>query len=268
MDRRALGPPARGEVVSDIVQSYVQPEAAHWYGANGEPRHDATLREARKERLFPSVTSVLGIKEKPQLTQWKIAQMVAQALTMTRLPGENDYLFIKRVQEADEAERAKAPDLGKAVHLALASYFSGSVYEAPEKVDMGPVLDWITAHAKITGARVEERFVSPLGFGGCIDYVGLVDGRPALIDWKTQSVKKAPAFYDEWAWQLAAYGLGTDPYMGCDLWSVVIDTAHQGCYAQKWSPSDVARAWAGFKGLLEAWFADRKFDPRVEDLQF
>jgi hypothetical protein len=256
--------------MSNLVE-YRQPESAHWYGENGEPRHNATLREARKENLYPSVTSILAIKEKPQLTNWKIAQMVAQSLTMTRYDGESDWHFIERVKEADAAERAKAPDLGTAVHSAIARYISKAdgIPVVPD-VDMGPVYKWIDEH--VGPGEVEKRFVSPLGFGGCIDYMGTIDGRSAIADWKSQGVKKAAVFYDDFVWQLAAYQRAprlrlTD--LTPDLWSVIIDTAHSGCYVQRWEREDVLRGWDGFRGLYEAWVADRKFDPRVgDDLPF
>ena len=244
--------------MSNLVE-YRQPESAHWYRGDGAPAHDADLRKARKERLFPSVTSVLAIKEKPQLTSWKIGQMVAQALTMTRNPGESDYMFIKRVEEADKAERAKAPDLGTAVHAELARYVTTHTAVNID-VDMKPVLAWIDEHL-IVPERCECRFCNDiLGFGGCIDYVGVADGRPALIDWKSQNVKKAPAFYDEWSWQLAAYREGIIANAH-DCYSVIIDTAHPGCYVKKWEEEELRIAWRGFKGLLEAWFADRHYFP-------
>lgn len=245
--------------MSNLVE-YRQPESAHWYAEDGSPRHDADLRIARKERLFPSVTSVLAIKEKPQLTNWKIGQMVAQALTMERRPGENDYLFIQRVKEADEAERAKAPDLGTVVHAEIARYIT--THERTKMdIDIEPVFAWISEHVMVP-EKCEVRFVSSFGYGGCIDYIGVVDGRPAIIDWKTQAVKKSPGFYDEFCWQLAAYSRAEKAYRQYDLYSVIIDTAHKGCYPQKWDAGDVQRGWTGFQGLLEAWFADRKYDPR------
>ena len=251
--------------MSNLVE-YRQPESAHWYGPNAEPRHDATLREARKETLYPSVTSVLSIKEKPLLTNWKIGQMVAQALTMTRNPGENDYMFLKRVEEADKIERAKAPDLGTAVHAELARYITTHTRSQME-IDIEPAIAWISEHVLVP-EKCEVRFVSPWGFGGCIDYEGVIDNRPAFADWKTQAVKldKAgnpnPAFYDEWCWQLAAYSHKSKDTRYHDLYNVIIDTARPGCYVQKWEEEDVQRGWQGFQGLLEAWCADRKYDPR------
>lgn len=230
---------------------------AHWYAADGTPRHDATLREARKEHLYPSVTSILAIKAKPALENWKVAQLLGQALTMTRDPAESDDQFIERVKQADAEERAKAPDLGTEVHRQLADYISGSeAHPRVDGVDLGPVLAWIAEHLT-KGQDVERRFSSPHGFGGCIDYDGFVDGAPSMVDWKTQGVKSKPAFYDEWCWQLSAYD--SSPNAGHNLYSVIIDTIQPGCYVQKWTPEDAKRGWKGFLGCKAVWEADRKY---------
>lgn len=244
-------------------------DSAHWYDKDGNPRHDATLREARKEFLLPSVTSILSIKEKPALVNWKVAQILSQALTMHREPDESDDAFIERVKAADEEERAKAPDKGSEVHRQIADYVRG-LTEDPrcEGVDLGPVKSWIDLHT--FSGKTEVRFASPLGFGGCIDYEGTADGNPALIDWKTQSVKldkkgnPSPAFYDEWCWQLAAYQHAPRIYLTDttpELWSVIIDTARPGCYAKQWTPEDAERGWQGFQGCMAVWQADRKYNP-------
>lgn len=257
--------------MSNLVD-YRQPESSHWYGPDGEPRHDADLRVARKEKLYPSVTSILAIKEKPQLSAWKVEQALSQALTMQRFPQESDWAFIKRVLEQDKEERAKAPDLGTAVHKAIAEYITAGGFPVVGEVDMAPTYRWIDEHVDKPTAQCEVRFASYLGYGGCIDFVGLVDGKKAIIDWKTQSVKKTPAFYDEWVWQLAAYygrdstALGPNFYNGSQWISVVIDTRGSGCYPMSWTPEDAKRGWNGFLGLLEAWIADRKYNPREQDI--
>ena len=56
------------------------PDSTHWYRRDGEPLHSVpsvkgdprptTLRDARKLGLLPSVTNVLGVIAKPELTAW------------------------------------------------------------------------------------------------------------------------------------------------------------------------------------------------------
>ena len=67
----------------------VTPESSsHWYDAAGNPRYDATLRTARKENLYPSVTSILSVVSKPGLDAWKMEQVALAALTLPRHPNE------------------------------------------------------------------------------------------------------------------------------------------------------------------------------------
>jgi hypothetical protein len=65
---------------------------SHWYSLNGRPCHtvpnkdgdgerNTTLREARKLGLLPSVTSIIGILDKPQLTKWKMREAAARPPT-------------------------------------------------------------------------------------------------------------------------------------------------------------------------------------------
>ena len=57
-------------------------KSAHWYSAAGQACHEVpnkskpgtsrptTLRDARTMKLLPSVTTILGLLDKPQLTDW------------------------------------------------------------------------------------------------------------------------------------------------------------------------------------------------------
>src|SRR5436190_23373532 len=47
----------------------------------------STLRDARKLGLLPSVTNILGVITKPELTAWLQEQAVLAALTLPRLEG-------------------------------------------------------------------------------------------------------------------------------------------------------------------------------------
>ena len=260
--------------MSSLIE-YRQPESSHWSDVEGRPRYEADLRMARKEHLFPSVTSILSIKDKPQLTSWKIGQVVSQALTMTRNAGESDDDFLARVFEADKVERAKAPDLGTAAHKALADYLSTgrSPEEKKMRILVGAQIEWIDKHVEKSRRDVEYHFTYPhLGYSGCIDAQCVVDGRPAHIDWKTQETKAKynykVAFWPEWCSQLVAYAAGD---MDMDLYSIVIDTAVPGQFHEPhlWSVEDKKWSWMLFLALRDAWIADRRYDPRVtEELPF
>lgn len=61
----------------------------HWYTREGSPCYEQVtqkgglratdLRDARKQGLVPSVTTVLGVVAKPQLEVWKVNQGIMAA---------------------------------------------------------------------------------------------------------------------------------------------------------------------------------------------
>ena len=81
----------------------------------GEPR-PTTLRDARKLGLLPSVTNILGVIAKPELTAWLQEQAVMAALTLPRMAGESEDAFAKRVVADSQTTRDGAADFGTAFH--------------------------------------------------------------------------------------------------------------------------------------------------------
>ena len=70
----------------------------HWYQVDGTPAHrlptkdgsgdrPTTIRDAKRLGLYPSVTSILGILNRPMLERWKLDQV---ALATLRLPKQLD----------------------------------------------------------------------------------------------------------------------------------------------------------------------------------
>src|SRR5512137_1913836 len=102
------------------------PDSAHWYGRDGVPMHTVpsakgearatTLGDARKLGLLPSVTNILGVIAKPELTAWLQEQAVLAAITLPRIAGETEDAFAKRVVEDSQTTRDGAADFGTAFH--------------------------------------------------------------------------------------------------------------------------------------------------------
>ena len=69
-------------------------ESTHWYTRDGIPRYtiigangkerNTTLRDARKEGLIPSVTTILKVASNPVLNQWIQKQVLMAALTLPK----------------------------------------------------------------------------------------------------------------------------------------------------------------------------------------
>ena len=137
----------------------------------------------------PSVTTILGILNKPALLDWAWKcglngldykevrdnkadiGTLAHAMIMDHLQGI----------EADYSEYSQQD-----IALAENCFLSYLEWEKPRKLE--PIL-------------IEQPIVSEqYGFGGTVDFFGKVDGQPTLLDFKT-----GKAIYPEFFYQLAAY---------------------------------------------------------------
>ena len=253
--------------------------SAHWYAADGTPQHwrdnkskpgekrRTTKRDARKENLYPSVTTVLDVIRKPQLEAWKVEQGILAALTLPREDGEPLDVFARRVAYDAKETSSKAAEFGTRVHKAIEDWVSTN-FEAPDN-DIVPILgkymDW---HDKNIGAVecVEKRFCNTKdGYAGCIDMIAEYQDRWCVIDFKTQGAKigKPMVAWDGYGEQLEAYrrGLCRDDDMG--IINVMLST----------NPDDVRievidhtenrdRLWETFQAACTIWRNLNKFDPR------
>ncbi len=248
--------------------NYIRPDSsAHWYTSDGEPRHDATLREARKEMLYPSVTTVLSAKSAPGLEAWKRNQLLIASLN---LPEE-----IRAAKDADIAARYIIAESGKKVETAMKR--GTFVHDAIEKMFAGKEWDqddpqlqvtkeWIDANC-IDHKWSEEVLINKeVGFAGRAD--SLIDHQAkglTLVDFKTQDVKKSrkgkwtPKFHDKFVFQLAAYGacLPERP----NLLSLVINVNEPEVYERFWTDEEADEAWTAFQHIHAIWCFDKKFYP-------
>lgn len=257
-------------------------DGAHWYSIDGHPMHEVeradgsgmrktTLADARKRHLVPSVTTVMGIKAKPQLQYWKINQYVQAAIEL----GTDD---LAAIQEYADAKMSIAPDTGTLYHATIEEYLqwrSGSIdqFEVAEPVDANTIAElgrWCDEH-DVEPEWLELPFCSSLGYGGTIDFVGYVDGRFALIDWKTQDTahKNGARFWPGFAVQLAAYARALEwrledggDVVEPDCVSVVVSRDEPLVEHHWWSDDDLERGWREFELCYELWCLTNKYDPR------
>lgn len=103
---------------------------------------------------------------------------------------------------------AVAADYGTAVHDQLFQYFTGNQIEKSPKnpfwVSIKPVIEWADKH-KIEPVVMEDVVYSKkYGFAGRVDFIARIDGKTAIIDWKTSKelrwnyVVQACAYYLAW----------------------------------------------------------------------
>ncbi len=101
-------------------------ESTHWYDQAGKPAYTvigkngkeraATLRDARELKLYPSVTTIMGMAAKPALENWKIDQALMSALTLPRLADESLDAFMARAKQDAKDQSIRAAERGTEIH--------------------------------------------------------------------------------------------------------------------------------------------------------
>lgn len=239
-------------------------KTGHWYSASGESAHDADLRRARREGLFPSVTSVLSELAKPGLDAWKRQEAILAALTLPRMPGESEQDFSARVVRDMDATGSKAAETGTMIHEWAENVINDKTLPAPEGYEAvcAMLRCWIDENLG-EGIAEESMVNTEYGYAGRKDFSGIICGEYGIMDFKTQNVKpgKRPTFYPEHCYQLAAYAEGkpmrlTNVIVGVHKDNPIIAV-------KDWSAEEASNGWEIFKHCLAIWQKKRCYDPRT-----
>lgn len=196
-------------------------KSSHWYCADGTPMHRmaksngdgdraTTIADARKLRLLPSVTNVIGILAKPALDEWKLEQVAKACFDSQPQKDEPFDYYKRRVKDAAFEQVADAADLGTLIHQALDNAFEGKPWDPECSKYIAPVLAWIhEKKLKVTG-REETMVSASEGYAGRTDvfftWEPLLKGM-GILDYKTKKTKPGEKVcsYLEHKMQLAAY---------------------------------------------------------------
>jgi len=254
------------------------PDSAHWYQRDGVPLHTVlsakgeprptTLRDARKLGLVPSVTNILGVIAKPELTAWLQEQAVMAALTLPRIDGETEDAFAKRVVADSQSTRDNAADFGTAFHSG-AERVAQSLEVDPEHPAaewLRHYRDWFQANALAVHWTEKVLVHQEWGFAGTADLLiehaahGLT-----LVDFKTTKIKSGTKFgpYKSWGYQLAAYRRALGLPVRC--MNLVINSLEPSVPIEHlWSEEDMAQGWAAFEAAQRLWCIEKNCEPGAE----
>jgi hypothetical protein len=261
------------------------PDSAHWYQRDGVPLHSVTsakgelrpttLRDARKLGLVPSVTNILGVIAKPELTAWLQEQAVLAALTLPRVTGESEDDFAKRVVADSLTTRDGAADFGTAFHNG-----AERVAHTLEVDAKHPAAEWLRLYrdwyqANVVSLRWTEKVLvnDELGYAGTADLLikhhvfGL-----CLVDLKTIKVKPGTkaAPYKSWCYQLAAYrrallsspGFDTTGGERVRCMNLMVNSCEPSAPIEHvWSDEEMERGWLAFEAARRLWVIEKNYDP-------
>jgi len=253
------------------------PDSAHWYQRDGKPLHTVlsakgeprptTLRDARKLGLLPSVTNIIGVIAKPELTAWLQEQAVIAALTLPRLPDEPEDAFAKRVVEDSLTTRDGAAEFGTAFHNG-AERIARTLEVDPKH----PAADWL-AHYRVwyqgnaaTLNWTEKVLVNhSLGYAGTADlFINHAVHGPTLVDLKTMKIKPGAkaAPYKSWCYQLAAYRKAMGQRVKC--MNLIVNSCEASPPIEHvWSEAEMELGEAAFEAAHKLWTIEKGYDPTV-----
>ena len=235
-------------------------ESGHWYTRDGEPayttigangkRRNTTLRDARTQNLVPSVTTILGVADKPGLRRWLQEQVLLAALTLPKIDSESDEQFIARIIDDSQEQTRSAADAGTDIHAAIEAFYMGQQYDRHREHVQG-------AHGVLLSTYghqpwvAERSFCHELGFGGKVD----LHAPGFVVDVKTKEFADPAKIdgYDEHRMQLAAYRVGLGmPQARCA--NLFVSRSTPGLSVLKeWTEEDISSGWQMFCHLLQFW---------------
>jgi len=219
-------------------------------GKNGKVRN-TTVKDARELNLYPSVTELLKIFDKPALNKWKVVQGIKTCLNLPCNDGETTEDWIERIYKKSGEISDDAKDFGSTIHGMIEGYLKGLPIASSELDSF-----WLPIKTHLDDnnfkGETEIAVVTPtIGFGGKLDFVGSAYNTKAIVDFKTQKTigKKTANIYDEWSYQLAGYRFF---YPDHECYSLVISSDEPGkIESHHWERQDIDRAWAIMKRLVE-----------------
>ena len=261
---------------------------AHFYDENGESRHEvigkttgkprpSTIKDAKDNGWYPSVTTILDILAKKQLEVWKCNQyalaarrLLAEGTKVHFNTAEKSYLGIVKEEALQQVD--DAADLGTKVHEALEKGLQGKDYDKTYDIYVQPT----KALLQTLGVRIlyhELRLVNKeFGYAGTTDGAFIVEpqGYVGILDFKTcKTVKDEPVDpRSSWPAQIAAYHSThykeiPTAYNNAKGLSIAISTTEPGRVEAIWySGEQLETEWKMFYHLNEIYKLKTGHDPR------
>lgn len=256
-----------------MTTSAVATESGHWYASDGTPAYETaskdgsmrptTLRDARKLKLVPSVTTVTSIIAKPGLQNWLVNQALDAALTLPRIEGESLEQFKARAINDAGEQAAKARDNGTAIHGSMELAIQGKPYDAAHMRHVEATMAECAAQGiMLSQGEAERSFAHALGYGGKADWHS--KSLNIVLDFKTKdSIDDAKKLvWPEHSIQLAAYREGFAlPTARC--FNVFIGVRDQRVVVIEHDEADIATGWRQFQATLALWKVMKGYDPCV-----
>jgi hypothetical protein len=237
-------------------------EQGHWYDREGNPRYKiigkngkerpTTLRDAKKEKLLPSVTSIIRCAAAPGLERWKSEQVLMAALTTDRLPNESEQEYIDRIIKDSQEQAMKARERGTLIHAWVQSGFEGTPLETEALTYYESAKSALELACLESPSWICEKAFAEERYGGKVD---LHTEEGYIVDIKTTEKDLTNIkTWEEHAMQLAAYSMGVLGTLGaCAILYINVLTVESKVI---WiTESELDKGWRCFSALLDYYYA-------------
>ncbi|MCP3679928.1 MAG: hypothetical protein GY782_06510 [Gammaproteobacteria bacterium] len=248
-----------------------------YYNRQGEFQEGAGLREARKQDLVPSVTTIIGDTiNKEFLNKWKVDQHLGISVDYNIEMFSGDEKRYKEAIKDAFNQDTTAVDFGNEVHKALEDtmkYYRVNDYCSlilPDikanrdlKIlghDLAADIHFDIIKEKKVKVSVEKQVVGS-GYSGTIDLLIETKDRVFIIDYKTQNKEIGKCKkYEEWLIQLAAYSMAVqrDIKKPVTCYNIIINRELEYKFV-KYSYKDLCRGKRMFKATFQLWQEYKKF---------
>lgn len=261
---------------------------AHYYEKTAEgvtPRHfvpiasrpgesrPTRITDARKAGWYPSVTTVMGMLDKPALNDWRITEHLKQAYLFDSsiLQWEDGQKmeqeeYIEHIKKQTQEALDKAPKDGTDFHDVLERYFSGNETDMSDReISISRNVEALLCDDQVAYEWITEKsFVHSMGFAGKVDLHWQDGFNGIVVDFKTKNTadkwKPGKMAYPEMAMQLAAYRVGLGLHEArCANVFICLETGEVEFY--EWGPETLDKQWANFSDLLRIWLRNAEYVP-------
>ena len=266
----ALTITAKEPTNSRLVQT---DQAGHWYSEKGESAHviigangrerNTTVADARKLGLYPSVTSILSILDKPQLTSWKIEQAIMSSLTLPKEEDETLETYARRVVKDSKESTTKAAEHGTKMHTEMENILLGRAVSRDET--LAPYIktfkEWADSNVEKT-YWCEKALVGAGYAGRCDAYVKLKGVGDAIVDLKNRKVNpKYEPFYDTDCAQIFAYLSASENPKAAGVSIVLASNDSSKIMTKVWDEDELYQAGIAFCAMQKVWAWVKGYTP-------
>ena len=171
-------------------------QSAHFYTPQGEPRYErddgkpVTLREARKENLFPSITHIFNVLGNRPLTIYREKQLLAASFNLRPRNGELDDDYFARVLAKAREDAKGAADVGTETHAGIEAILKRERWDT-DNPRLVIANEWIEENVELVHWQEQILVDESMGLAGrCDAFLNLKGIGNAVVDWKTRRFKE------------------------------------------------------------------------------